>query len=216
MDKDHELPTLPEIISMEQILESYKKPQTHYEPDCAAGNFAAPRLVCEAVVRLYPKDGPVPQDQLRIMDIAAGSGLSGQKLYDAGFHNLDALDPATDMMKAALKRGIYTKYYQDTIGYHQTELASNTSDAVVNSAGFAPGHCPPKALDEMIRICKPGGYVVNTMRLEYLVTMPEYHGLERHMDDLESKGLWRRVDRYVTDRYFYFIKQGVTYIYQKL
>ena len=61
-----------------------------------------------------------------------------------------------------------------------------------------------------------GGYIINSMRFEYLVTVPEYHRLERHMDHLEAAGRWRRVDRYVTDRYFFETKQGITYIYQKL
>lgn len=46
--------------------------------------------------------------------------------------------------------------FQDTIGLHQTELPSNTYDAVVVAGGFVQGHCPPEAFDEMIRICKPG------------------------------------------------------------
>ena len=63
---------------------------------------------------------------------------------------------------------------------------------------------------------RTGGYVINSMRFEYLVTVPEYHRLERHMDELQQAGRWRRVDRYVTDRYFFETKQGITYIYQKL
>ncbi|KAF0290767.1 hypothetical protein FJT64_011031 [Amphibalanus amphitrite] len=60
------------------------------------------------------------------------------------------------------------------------------------------------------------GYVINSLRFEYLVTVTEFHQLEPHMDRLEQRGLWRRVDRYVTDRYFQGVKQGITYIYQKL
>jgi len=207
--------TLSGVNSLEEMLESYKEHHTHYEADFAAGNYDAPRLVCEAVARMYPKDGPVPQGQLRLMDIAAGTGLVGQKLRQTGFSNLDALDPSTEMMNIAKKRGIYQHFYKDTIGEHQTEIASDTYDAVVIAGGFVQGHCPPEAFDEMIRICKPGGYVINSMRFEYLVTVPEYHRLERHMDLLESKGLWKRVDRYVTDRYFFETKQGITFIYQK-
>ena len=54
------------------------------------------------------------------------------------------------------------------------------------------------------------------MRFEYLVTVEEFHSLEPHMDRLEKLGLWRRVDRYVTDRFFQTVKQGITYIYQKV
>ncbi|XP_037090210.1 uncharacterized protein LOC119110477 isoform X2 [Pollicipes pollicipes] len=202
--------------SYQDMLDSYKEHYTHYEADFAAGNYDAPRLVCEAVNRMYPKDGSVPRDELKVMDIAAGTGLVGQQLYDEGVRHLDAIDPSQEMMGVAMKRGIYGKYIEDTIGEHETQVKADTYDAVVVAGGFVQGHLPPEALDEMIRICKPGGYIINSMRFEYLVTVPEYHRLERHMDDLEEAGKWRRVDRRVTDRYFFDTKQGITYIYQKL
>lgn len=197
-------------------LDGYKLIATDYNKDFEEGNYAAPRLVCEALCRVYPADGQPTRHKVNVMDVAAGTGLVGQKMHDAGFLNLDALDPSKEMTGEAMKRDIYQKFVKDTIGLHETELAENTYDAVVCAGGFVEGHCPPEAFDEMIRICKPGGYIINSMRFEYLVTVPDYHRLERHMDDLEEAGRWRRVDRYVTDRYFFETKQGITHIYQKL
>ncbi|XP_043213402.1 uncharacterized protein LOC122377436 [Amphibalanus amphitrite] len=196
-------------------LEGYRLIATQYDKDFDPENYAAPRLVCEALCRVFPENGRLQRCELRVMDVAAGTGLVGHRIHEEGFRNIDALDPCREMIVEAEKRGVYQNFIHDTIGLHQTEVAESTYDAVVIAGGFVQGHCPPEALDEMIRICKPGGYVINSMRYEYLVTVPEYHRLDRHMDDLEDAGKWRRVDRYVTDHYF-FSKQGITYIYQKL
>lgn len=61
-----------------------------------------------------------------------------------------------------------------------------------------------------------GGYIINTMRFEYLVTSPAYHYLEPHMDLLERQGYWKRVERTVFDGFFQTVKQGITHVYQKI
>jgi len=61
-----------------------------------------------------------------------------------------------------------------------------------------------------------GGYVINSMRLEYLVTVPEYREMQAHMQKLEDAGLWRNIARIVTDRFYETYKQGFTTVFQKL
>ena len=54
------------------------------------------------------------------------------------------------------------------------------------------------------------------MRLEYLVAADEYTGLLDYLSSLEKRGLWRRVSQTVRDGYFETVKQGITFVYQKL
>ncbi|XP_043202257.1 methyltransferase-like protein 27 [Amphibalanus amphitrite] len=203
--------------SFEEVLQQYDQTADTYEQYFVSNDFDAPRLVAEAVLRLYPADGVIARDQLQVMDLASGTGLVGQRLHDAGVRHIDGLDASSQMARIARSRGVYRHIFNEIVDESKPlDIKENTYDAVTISAGFVKGHLPLTALDEAIRICKPGGYVINSLRFEYLVTVAEFHQLEPHMDRLEQRGLWHRVDRYVTDRYFQGVKQGITYIYQKL
>ena len=46
--------------------------------------------------------------------------------------------------------------WQDVIGHHHIDVEDDTYDAAVVAGAFVPGHCPLTALDEMVRVCKPG------------------------------------------------------------
>ena len=43
---------------------------------------------------------------LKVIDIAAGTGLASESLKQYGFSNLDALDPSKEMLKIAQKKNI--------------------------------------------------------------------------------------------------------------
>ncbi|XP_037075854.1 methyltransferase-like protein 27 [Pollicipes pollicipes] len=202
--------------SFEETVSEYNRTANVYDKTFTNDTYHAPRLAAEAVLRMCPADGPVPRSKLRVMDIAAGTGLVAQRLYDAGITHLDGLEPSSEMIALAKARGIYQRLIMDTIGDHKIDVEDDIYDVVVVAGGFVPGHCPVSSLDDMIRICKPGGYVVNTMRLEFLVMSDEYQQLESFMKRQEELGRWRRVERCVIDRYFEDAKQGVTFIYQKL
>ncbi|XP_037076426.1 methyltransferase-like protein 27 [Pollicipes pollicipes] len=202
--------------SADEVLDQYESTADEYESYFLSNAYDAHRLAAAAVLRLFPKHGPVSRGDLSVMDVACGTGLVAQVLHDAGVVHLDALDASSKMIEISRARGVYRRLIQDTIGSHRIDVQDNTYDAVTVAGGFVQGHLPVTAFDEMIRICKPGGYIVNSMRFEYLVTVKEYHELEPHMDRLERAGLWRQVDRYVTDGYFQHVKQGITHVYQKL
>lgn len=210
MDKVHDCNTVDEVVA------EYNRSANGYDEYFINNDFDGPRLVADAVLRLFPADGAIPRHEVKVMDIAAGTGLVGQRLYDAGLRQVDAVDGSSNMTQLSKARGVYRRVTNDVVGRNQLDIEDDTYDAVTISGAFIKDHLPLTALDEAIRICKPGGYVINSMRFEYLVTVEEFHRLEPHMDRLEQLGLWRRVDRYVTDRFFQTVKQGITYIYKKL
>ena len=52
---------------------------------------------------------------VKVLDIGAGTGLVGEVLHNKGFRNIDALEPALDMLNIAGTKGIYSKLYNEYI-----------------------------------------------------------------------------------------------------
>ncbi|GFO11202.1 Williams-Beuren syndrome chromosomal region 27 protein [Plakobranchus ocellatus] len=154
---------------------------------------------------------------VRILDVACGTGLSGQVLHDLGYTNIDGLDASAGSIEIARKKGIYTKFHNCKIGGDTpVPIPDNTYDAACMSGAFAPGHLPLSALPEIIRIIKPGGYFMNCMREEFFTSVPEY--ANKFLPLLESMvkdGKIRQV-AWTIYPHHYLNNDGVRMIYQKL
>lgn len=89
-------------------------------------------------------------------------------------------------------------------------------DACVISGAFGEGHIPSNGLYEILRVVKPGGYVINVMRREYLNYVNDYvdrlEPLMEHMEKVENK--WALITKFDVDNYS-FNKTGRIYVFRK-
>ena len=100
-----------------------------------------------------------------VMDMAAGTGLTGESLYGHGFRDIHALDMSSGMLCEARTKNIYTSLYTHEITAQPTPfLEDGCYDAVVCGAGIIPNHMNADVLKEFVRITKTSGYVVFTVR----------------------------------------------------
>ena len=98
-----------------------------------------------------------------ILDAGCGTGLVGEYLRRHGYKNIEGLDYSRAMLEKAGQKKIYRKLTQgDLTG--SLDIASNTFDAVISVGTFTCGHVGPEALDELLRITKPGGHICFTVR----------------------------------------------------
>jgi len=94
-----------------------------------------------------------------VLDVGAGTGLVGAALARLGTYQTDALDISAAMLKRAMHKGCYRAALQaDLTG--KLGLACNTYAGVTSAGTFTHGHVGPKALDELLRITRPGGLLV--------------------------------------------------------
>ncbi len=64
------------------------------------------------------------------------------------------------------------------------DFPTNSFDAVSGVGVLSPGQVPSSAFDEMIRVTKPGGYIIFTIRFEFYEN-PDY-GFKPKQLELEA------------------------------
>ena len=90
---------------------------------------------------------------------------------------MDGLDPSQGLLNAAMEKGLYKETFccyvtpdvpTPVISHNIThfiffiivlQIADNTYDALLCSAGMFPGSIVPQAFTELIRVVKPGGII---------------------------------------------------------
>ncbi|XP_066302056.1 methyltransferase-like protein 27 [Branchiostoma lanceolatum] len=208
--------TTPEIFdpesTPEKTAEYYDNWSGHYEEEIMTQlKCTGPRVCAAAVAKAL---GGSDRGKVRILDVAAGTGSCGEELVRLGFTDLDGVDGSPDMLKLAERKQIYNRLICDFVGPNPLDIENDTYDAIACCSAFAPGHLKEECLPELIRVVKPGGYIVITFREEYLHTVENYRDkLEPLMARLQQEGLWERVTREVFPK-FYEDKDGITFVYK--
>ena len=111
----------------------------------------------DATVKQVLKDKP--KDQIKIIDVAAGTGLIGVELQKLGYTNLHALDISQEMLNEAKKKNVYKKLICAALNDQQiAEIETGEFDALVCASTMLTGHIRSSALVEMIRIVKIGKF----------------------------------------------------------
>lgn len=99
----------------------------------------------------------------KVLDAGSGTGLMGTVLKEAGYRQIEALDISERMLEYSSAKNVYQAYHLGVLGEPLT-LETNAYDALIAIGTFGPTHAPAHAFEELIRIVKPGGYLLFTMR----------------------------------------------------
>jgi SAM-dependent methyltransferase len=82
-------------------------------------------------------------------------------------------------------------------------------DAVISVGVFTLGHAPPYAFDELMRITKPGGFIVFSLRTDVY----RDNGFKEYQSGLEAAGKWKLAE--VTDP-FQPLPKGEPEVYHQI
>ena len=124
-----------------------------------------------------------------VLDAGAGTGLVGLALAEHGFQNLTAMDLSEGMLKEARNKNVYKSFDQMTLGEH-LDYETNSFDAVITVGVMTLGHAGPESFDELIRITKPQGYIVFTIRTDVYLE----NGFKEKQAEVESNKLWKLIE----------------------
>lgn len=146
-------------------------------------DYQLPRLVALVLGEVYQGRGPV-------LDVGAGTGLVAENIAGRATLEVDALDISADMLAVAASKGLYRQTIEaDLTG--KIGLADAVYDAVVSSGTFTHGHVGPDALDELLRVARPGATFVLSINAEHF----EARGFAAKFETLKEQiaGLEHRV-----------------------
>ncbi len=103
-----------------------------------------------------PGTGPV-------LDAGAGTGLTGELLALLGYGPLVGLDISRGMLDRAAAKGVYARLVEARLG---TRLPFDNGEfaAVISTGVFTTGHVGFDAMEELLRITRPGGRIVLTVK----------------------------------------------------
>ena len=170
--------------SSQEAAEVYDSWAEDYERRVLSWGYATPAVASWFFGR-YVK----PKDETTVLDAGAGTGLMGEILTPLGYSDLVGIDISRNMLELARKKGVYKDLRQMELG-GQLDLPSDAFAAVVSAGVFAAGHAPPESFEELIRVTKPGGYVIFSVRTDVY----EEGGFKDKQEALEREGRWQLVE----------------------
>jgi predicted TPR repeat methyltransferase len=128
-----------------------------YDADMATAGYRHPSI-CLALLSRYLSRGAAP-----LLDAGAGTGLVGEWLGIMGYPHVEALDISPGMLKVAEAKGAYRALHCLALG-GALPFGDGAFAGVVSAGVFTSGHVGAEGLAELIRICRPGGVIVLTVK----------------------------------------------------
>lgn len=167
----------------QELEERYDQWATDYDSDLGGLGWTGPRAAAEVLARVASPDA-------KVLDAGAGTGLVGVELKKLGFNDITAIDISNGMLEVAKGTGAYKAVQREVLG-EPLGYETDEFDAVISVGTLTIGHAPPSSLDELIRVTKPGGKIVFSMRPDHF----EPSGFKAKQEALEAEGKWKLVER---------------------
>jgi predicted TPR repeat methyltransferase len=164
-----------------ELASSYDEWAEDYEDDMLSLGYAIPAVAAGFVGRHVPLGGTV-------LDAGAGTGLFGSILRVLGYEDLVGIDISERMLEKAGEKDAYHGLHRMVLG-EPLGFDEDSFSAAVSVGVFTTNHAPPEALDELVRVVEPEGWVIFSVREDVYWKK----GFEEKQASLEKEGSWRRV-----------------------
>ncbi len=167
----------------EELHAAYAGWAADYDRETIALGYCLPFVIAAWVARYVP-EGAGP-----LLDAGCGTGLSGPYLAALGYRDLAGLDMSDEMLRLAASRGTYGVLRQAELG-RTLPWPDDHFVGFLSTGVFTAGHAPASGLEDLVRITRPGGHAVFTVRDILLVD----GGFRDVFRRLEDGGCWRPVE----------------------
>lgn len=167
----------------ETVRDAYDAWSDSYDQELVAENgYAMPDRATDAIVAHFKALA-----NATVLDVGCGTGLAGVAIRARGATTVDGCDFSPGMLAQAETKGIYRRLFEANLNVPPLNAADESYDVAMAVGVFAAAHIKEIAVDEILRVTKPGGLVCLTTNDHY------YEGgmLQGKLKQLEADG---RVD----------------------
>ena len=180
--EDDRLDAVYGATSAAEIARLYDAWAKGYDAEMAAVGYRHPAICLALLARHLPAGaGPV-------LDAGAGTGLLGEWLHILGFRPLAAVDLSAGMLSVAKGKGVYDRLEQGDLTA-RLHFADGHFAGAVCAGVFTVGHVGAEGLPELLRVLRPGGVLVLTVKDQTWKT-----GFEARIGELAAEGTVERID----------------------
>ena len=166
-----------------ELAERYDEWAGSYDKDLHTDfGWLSPRRAVDAFAKRVPRHA-------RVLDAGAGTGIVGELLHEVGFEYLIAMDLSQGMLDEAARKHVYKEFHRMAMG-SPLDFPPGSFDGVISVGVFTVGHAPPGSFDELVRVTRPGGHIVFSLRPDTY----EQDGFREKQSSLEAEGKWRLVE----------------------
>ncbi len=191
-----------EADELEQYYEKWAKT---YNKDVSTEQYCGPEYITDFFSEVVKKEDYNKEHfDLEILDAGCGTGLVGVVLQQKGYHTIDGCDLSDKMIGIAQKTGAYRSLNEGVDLNQMTAFKAHQYDVTLSCGVFTLGHVPPTALEELIRITKPGGLIVMSTRKSYY----DSTDFQAVCDHLKNEGKIKKVGHVVGP---YIAEEGAHY-----
>ncbi len=157
-DHDGALGAVYGAKGVEEVAALYDEWAETYEGDMARAGYRHPSIACALLARHLPR-GAAP-----VLDAGAGTGLLGEWLGLLGYPEVEALDLSEGMLAVAAGKGVYARLHRLALG-GPLPFADRAFAGVISAGVFTTGHVGAEGLPELVRITRPGGALILTIKM---------------------------------------------------
>lgn len=183
MEKENKVQWVYSSRNEEELNERYDEWAKTYDADLERDfEYIGPQIAAEIFIKYVPGEA-------RVLDAGAGTGMVGEILTKQGYKNLVAMDMSRGMLEEAQKKRVYQELYQMVMG-EPLGFDTDSFDATICVGTLTVGHAPANSLDELVRVTRPGGYIIFTLRPDVY----EKDGFKEKQAALESDVKWKYVE----------------------
>ena len=179
MSDDPDLNAAYALQTPEDSRQLYARWAKTYDTAFASASGYVLHLQVASLFVLHGGKGPV-------LDVGAGTGLCGAALTAQGITHVDGTDISPEMLEVAGTKGIYRKLFTGDI-LKGLDVADATYAGATSSGTFTTGHVGPDALDEVMRVVRPGGRITLSINAQHFAAQgfaAKFALLEPEIQDL--------------------------------